>query len=134
MVTKRFENMNDGKFGTGIDIIEVERIDRLIEKFGDKFLQRLFTRAEIEYCRSKKNRGQHFAARFAAKEAVVKATSPWVNLQYRQVEVLREKGGSPVIKVHGDTGLREDRLAVSMTHTHNFAAATAIYDPSGSRD
>lgn len=121
--------MIDGKFGTGIDIIEVERIDRLIEKFGDRFLHRLFTADEINYCLSKKNSSQHFAARFAAKEAVVKATSPWASLQYRQVEILREHGGRPEIKVHGNTGLIEARLAVSMTHTHSFAVASAIYDP-----
>lgn len=126
--------VHDGKFGTGIDIIEVERIDRLIEKFGDRFLQRLFTDAEIKYCLSKKNSCQHFAARFATKEAVVKATSSWASLHYRQVEILRESGGSPIIKVHGDTDLKEDRLAVSMTHTHNFAVALAIYDPEGSPD
>lgn len=123
--------MHNGKFGTGIDIIEVERIDRLIEKFGDRFLNRVFTSAEIDYCQSKKHSGQHFAARFAAKEAVVKAMSRWVGLQYRQVEVLREQGGCPSVKLHGNTGLSEERLALSMTHTHNFAVASAIYDPSG---
>ena len=67
---------------TGTDIIEVNRIEESIEKFGDKFLKEIFTNNEIEYCESKKNKYQHYAARFAAKEAVFKAISELLDAKY----------------------------------------------------
>ena len=89
--------------GTGIDIAEVPRIAESIERFGDRFLQRVFTQEEIRYCDSKVNRAERYAARFAAKEAAMKALGTGWNhgVRWRDVEVYREPGHRPTIKLHG---------------------------------
>src|SRR5215469_221381 len=89
--------------GTGIDIAEVPRIADSIEKFGDRFLNRVFTDGERAYCDSKANRHERYAARFAAKEAAMKAIGTGWNhgVRWRDIEVARKPGGRPTLLLHG---------------------------------
>src|SRR4051794_20509900 len=88
--------------GTGVDITEVPRIQSSIERFGPRFLQRVFTDAEIKYCDSKVNRAERYAARFAAKESALKAIGTGLRhgISWHDVEVRRLPGGRPTITFH----------------------------------
>src|ERR1035437_10823341 len=92
--------------GTGIDIAEVDRIKATIERFGRRFLERVFTPDEIRYCESKANKAERYAARFAAKEAAMKAIGTgWSRgVTWRDIEVRRLPGGRPTIVFHGKAG------------------------------
>lgn len=121
--------------GTGIDIAEVPRIRQAIERFGDRFLHRIFTEAEIRYCQSKANRIERFAARFAAKEAAMKALGTGWNhgVRWRDCEVLRMPGGRPTMKFHGRAAEFASRLKVtntslSLSHTAEQAFAQVILE------
>jgi holo-[acyl-carrier protein] synthase len=116
-------------YSVGIDIVENDRIERAIDRHGDKILKRLFSEEEIEYCRKKKLYGHHFAARFAAKEAVVKAATPVCRLHYRQIEVRRAESGMPSVRIHGCDELtgREFRLSISHSVHHSVAMALMVY-------
>ena len=119
--------------GTGIDIVEIHRMRDAITKWGDSFLTKIFTPLEIEYSNSRRFSWQHFAARFAAKEAVVKAFGEpnKYPIRWTDIEVLNDKEGKPVIKFHS-TALRVKRkksvgnVLVSMSHSKNYAIANAI--------
>src|SRR6202161_4259940 len=89
--------------GTGIDIAEVPRIAQALARHGDRFLHRVFTEGEIRYCDSKANRAERYAARFAAKEAGMKALGTgWSHgVRWRDIEVVRAKGQRPTIQFHG---------------------------------
>lgn len=119
------------KLRVGIDAVAVERLRRLVEG-GDKRQERLFTAGEIEYCRGKRRRYEHLAARFAAKEAVLKAFGTGISqrMRWTDVEVVNEQSGRPRIVLGGAVaafaerhGLRD--LDVSLTHTEGFAFAQA---------
>ena len=121
--------------GTGIDLVEVKRIAASIERFGDRFLQRVFTEAEIRYCRSKINANERFAARFAAKEAGMKALGTgWRGgVAWREVEVGREASGKPTLLFRGRAAehaarLRMTRASLSITHTQEHAVAQVILE------
>ena len=121
--------------GTGIDICEVPRIAQSIARFGDRFLQRVFTESEIRYCESKANRVERFAARFAAKEAAMKALGTGWNhgVRWRDIEVCRQPGGRPTIMFHGKAGEFFSRLgaahvALSLSHTSEQAIAQVILE------
>ena len=88
--------------GTGIDITEVERVRQTIERFGRRFIERVFTEEEIRYCESKANKAERYAARFAAKEAGMKAIGTGWNrgVAWRDVEVRRSPGSRPMITFH----------------------------------
>ena len=90
-------------FGTGLDIIEIERIKNSIEKYSPKFEQRVFTSSEISYCQTKGNPAKHFAARFAVKEAVSKCLGTGITglLGFKDMEVINEETGKPVLKMIG---------------------------------
>src|ERR1700738_1986312 len=100
--------------GTGIDIAEVPRIARTIARPGDRFLRRVFTEGEIRYCDSKANRIERYAARFAAKEAGMKALGTGWNhgVRWRDCEVVRMPGGRPNISFHGRAAEFAARLGV----------------------
>ena len=89
--------------GTGVDIAEVPRIAQAIARYGERFLRRIYTQAEMRYCDSKANRVERYAARFAAKEAAMKALGTGWNHGVRWVdcEVTRQPGGRPTMKFHG---------------------------------
>ena len=117
--------------GLGIDIIEIERIKDSIEKYGDRFLDKIYTTNEIKYCSKKINKYQHLAARFAAKEAVYKAVaSGWEEgISWQDIEVYNDPNGQPGIKPSGklETFLSTDkRLKISMSHSDNYVTCVAI--------
>jgi holo-[acyl-carrier protein] synthase len=122
--------------GTGIDITEVARIASSIERFGDRFLNRVYTPKEIAYCQSRKRgANQSFAARFAAKEAAMKAIGTGLRrgVTWHDVEVSREPGGRPTIIFHGKAKefaakLGMKRAALSLTHTKDEAMAQVILE------
>ncbi len=126
--------------GTGIDITEVPRIAASIERFGRRFLERVFTADEIRYCESKANKAERYAARFAAKEAGMKAIGTgWRRgVTWQDVEVRRLPGGRPTLEFHGQAGeffrnLRAVRAHLSLTHTKEFAMAQVILESEGSK-
>jgi len=121
--------------GTGIDITEVPRIRESIERFGNRFLNRVFTEGEIRYCDSKANRFERYAARFAAKEAGMKALGTGWNfgVRWRDVEVSRKPGGRPTLLFHGKAAefaakLGAVNVALSLTHTPHEAMAQVILE------
>ncbi|HEY4416587.1 MAG TPA: holo-ACP synthase [Verrucomicrobiae bacterium] len=121
--------------GTGIDIIEVARIASSFEKFGDRFVNRILLPDEIAYCVSHRKPAAFLAVRFAAKEAISKAfgTGIGASLGWLDMEIKRKESGEPFVVLHnkGKT-LFESRgarqLLVSLSHTENYAAATAILE------
>jgi holo-[acyl-carrier protein] synthase len=121
--------------GTGIDIAEVPRIRQSIERFGERFLKRIYTAGEMRYCDSKANRVERYAARFAAKEAAMKALGTgWSHgVRWRDCEVVRMPGGRPSITFHGKAGEIASRLgvknaALSLSHTAEQAIAQVILE------
>ena len=121
--------------GTGIDIVEVARIAAAVERFGDRFLNRVFTPGEIRYCRSKQNAMERFAARFAAKEAGFKAIGTgWRHgVTWKDIEVGREPGGRPTVCYSGKaaefaTKLGVRRASLSLSHTAEQAIAQVILE------
>jgi holo-[acyl-carrier protein] synthase len=121
--------------GTGIDIIEVERIAASYEKFGERFLNRILVEGEVQYCLSHKRPGPFLAARFAAKEAVSKAfgTGIGAQLSWQDIEVKRKESGEPYVVMHGKgAGLMKERGArvvhLTISHTEKHATAMAILE------
>src|SRR6266545_1291398 len=121
--------------GTGIDISEVPRIAESIAKFGDRFLHRIFTEEERRYCDSKANRIERYAARFAAKEAAMKAIGTgWRHgVTWQDIEVRRAPGGRPVLAFSGRAGeffrqLGAVRSHLSLTHTAEVAMAHVVLE------
>ena len=121
--------------GTGIDIAEVPRIAESIERFGERFLRRIFTDEEIRYCDSKANRGERYAARFAAKEAAMKALGTGWNrgVRWRDIEVSRPPGGRPTIQFYGVAAefaakLGTKNVSLSLSHTPEHAIANVILE------
>jgi holo-[acyl-carrier protein] synthase len=113
----------------GVDIIEISRIAASVERFGDRFLQRIYTANEIAYCRG---RAPQLAARFAAKEAVMKALGTGTRgVGWQEVEVTRKRTGEPGIELHGRAIERAkklgiDRLALSISHSRDYAVASVV--------
>ena len=118
--------------GLGLDATEIDRIATTIERYGDRFLQRVFTDGEIAYCARRRVPAIHFAGRFAAKEAGMKAlgTGHSQNVLWRDVEVIRH-GGPPQLKFHGGAARRFAALdartsLLSITHTEALAFAQVL--------
>src|ERR1700679_4362347 len=101
--------------GTGVDLIEIERIALSIERYGDRFLRRIYTDHEIAYCSRKRGSAESFAARFAAKEAAAKALGTGISqgVTWLEIEVVRERGGRPTLKLYGRASQFADRLGVA---------------------
>src|SRR5262250_2317073 len=121
--------------GTGIDIAEVPRIREALDRYGERFLKRVFTEGEIQYCESKANRVERYAARFAAKEAGMKAIGTGWNhgVRWRDLEVSRKPGGRPTLLLHGKAEefaakLGGSHVALSLTHTAEQAMAQVILE------
>lgn len=116
------------KIKTGIDIIEVSRIKKAIDSSNDEFLNRVFTEKEIEYCMQKKaNMYEHFAARFAAKEATLKALSDLLECKYdltwKQIEVINNESGKPILLLHKKIDNIES-IDISLSHIKEYAVAS----------
>lgn len=119
--------------GIGTDIIECDRIADMIEKHGDLFIDRVFTPAEIEYCSPRKAANQHYAGRWAAKEAVLKAMGTgWSKgIHWTDIEVLNEMGGKPKIRLGGVARekceqMRVSEMLISISHCRSYATAYAL--------
>lgn len=108
--------------GIGVDIVEVDRIKAVYEKFGDKFLNRLFTEREIKYSFLSSNPFPHLSARFAAKEAVIKALKKTNGLKFTDIEVLNNEEGIPNLIVKG---IRK-KFFVSLSHEKKYAVAFVV--------
>lgn len=121
--------------GTGVDITEVPRIAAAIQRFGERFIRRIFTDNEIRYCESKQNKAERYAARFAAKEAALKAIGTgWRRgVAWTDVEVTRQPGGRPTLAFHNVAGQFAAQLGVkhahvSLSHTVEHAIAHVILE------
>ncbi len=121
--------------GSGIDLAEIDRIQRSLDRFGARFLARVYTSAEQAYCMRKRRSAESFAARFAAKEAAAKALGTGISrgVSWREIEVERLPGGRPTLRFHGRAAQRAAnmgvvRSALSLTHTANFAMASVILE------
>lgn len=113
----------------GVDIIEIERIERVLERFGKRFLGRVYTPLEAAFCRE---RVSELAARFAAKEAVMKALGTGARgVAWREIEVLPNHRGKPLVYLHGRAEKRAERIGleeidISMSHSREFAVAFVV--------
>lgn len=121
------------KLFTGIDIIEVARVKNNIEDFGDKFLNKIYTKEEIEYCESKSiNKYQSYAGRFAAKEAVFKAISPLLDNKYhinwKDIEIVNDKNGRPLVNLYNNEifNLQNIKIDISISHIKDTAVANVV--------
>ena len=121
--------------GTGIDIVEVPRIAQSVDRFGERFLTRIFTPSEIRYCESKANSVERFAARFAAKEAAMKAIGTGMRggVRWQDFEVGREPSGRPTMLLHGRAAqvaaaLGAHRTHLSVSHTEQYAVAYVLLE------
>ena len=117
----------------GTDIIEVARIEKLIKEKGDKFLNRIYTKNEIDYCESKGlNKYQHYAGRFAAKEAVFKVlngeTDSGTSLTFKNIEILNKNDGAPYVNILDNIMIDcfDRNVEVSISHIKKYATATAV--------
>lgn len=122
-------------FGIGVDIVDISRIAALREKHGDRLHRIVFTRAEIDFCLSRANADECLAARFAAKEAVMKALGTgWAEgVAFTGIEVVREECGKPGIRLHGSTAdkartLGAGRIHLSLSHSQINAIAQVIIE------
>ncbi len=121
--------------GIGTDLIEIARVERSIARYGDRFLDRVFTPREVQYCRRKKSSAESFAARFAAKEAGAKALGTGISrgVSWLELEVLREPGGRPTLALSGRAAERARelgvaRIALSLTHSRDTAMAMVVME------
>jgi holo-[acyl-carrier protein] synthase len=121
--------------GTGVDLAEVDRIRQAIERYGRRFLERVFTPAEIAYVERKANRFQRYAARFAAKEAGMKAIGTgWrAGVRWQDFEVANLPSGKPTLRLHGQAGrvaqgLGVKSISLSLTHTASVGMALVILE------
>lgn len=115
----------------GIDIVEVARIESTHKRYGEKFLQRVLTDAEIAYCFSKARPFESVAARFACKEAIAKALGSGISKDFgwHSVEITNDALGKPLVTLRGDVGdLSEKRIQLSLSHTHHYAVAVALIE------
>ena len=119
------------KITCGIDIIEIERIKDSIENTNNKFIDRVYTKNEIEYCESKKaQKYQHYAARFAAKEAVFKALSERIEDKYsicwKDIEIINNSQGKPYVNLVSNYDKEIEQIDLSMSHCKEYAVANVV--------
>ncbi len=126
--------------GIGIDLVDIPRMRAVIERWQERFLRRVFTEGEIEYCRARRDPVPHFAARFAAKEAALKAlgTGLRFGVRWRELEVRRRRGEAPALVLTGRARqlarARGGRLLVTLTHDGDYAMAQAVLVDDGVPD
>ena len=110
--------------GTGIDIIEIDRIQKAIDRWGDDFLNHIFNREEIQYAQKRKFPTQHLAARLAAKEAVLKAFGDNAHISWKDIKIVNDKNGKPICTFRDKKF--KDHILISISHTKNYAVASAL--------
>ncbi|MGC8595660.1 MAG: holo-ACP synthase [Candidatus Kryptoniota bacterium] len=118
--------------GIGVDIVEVSRIKQSIEKYGPAFMDKIFTEEEKSYCSSKPNPYQHYAARFAAKEAFSKATATGWNSEFswQEVQVANEESGKPFLKLSGKAAenFGKRKMFLSLSHSGDYVVAMVLLE------
>lgn len=119
------------KINCGTDIIEVERIKKAIENLGNKFLEEVYTQKEMEYCESKNvMKYEHYAVRFAGKEAVYKAVSKFLEskyaLKWQDIEILNDTNGRPYVILNKDIIKENIEISISLSHIKDYAIANCI--------
>ena len=122
--------------GIGVDIVEISRLERAIQEHGDRFINRLFTRREIEYCELVARKAERYATRFAAKEAARKAigaATPVLALSWQDVEIISSTEGAPQLQFHGRAAeivneLKITRAHVSLSHAQEQAVAFVVLE------
>jgi holo-[acyl-carrier protein] synthase len=120
-------------YGIGIDIVKIERMEKVVKKWGEKFLTRVFTEGEISYCYKKKIPYLSLSVRFAAKEAFIKAIGSGIPLSFSDIEVLNSDRGKPFLKVSGKL---EDffeknqikKVHLSLSHEHEYGVAVVVLE------
>ena len=119
--------------GMGTDIVEIVRIGKMIERHGELFLNRVYTEEEIRYCQRRKQSYEHFAGRWAAKEAVMKTLGTGFirGISWQDIEVASQESGRPAVRLHGGARERARNLdiaeiLISISHCRAYATATAI--------
>jgi holo-[acyl-carrier protein] synthase len=114
--------------GLGIDIIEVSRIKGIMEKYGDKFFQRILTENEIAYCKKFTNPEVHFAGRFASKEAYSKAIGTGISKDFgwKDIEILNDERGKPYINHTRETEFSGFKFEISISHTKDYGCAVVV--------
>ena len=125
--------MSEQVIGTGVDLVENERIRALLERWGESFRDRVYLPSEQAYCEEKASPWLYYAGRFAVKEAVSKAFGTGIGpaLSWRDIEVVRDAAGAPSVRL-GERGLTlarskgVTRVLISLSHTRNFAVAHAL--------
>ncbi|MHC4518474.1 MAG: holo-ACP synthase [Planctomycetota bacterium] len=117
----------------GIDLVDFPRIEQMIERHGDRFVNRVFTAAEQAYARANRNTIEKYAGRFAAKEAILKLVGTgWRGkIKWTDIEVINDSVGRPEVNLSGEVkriaeGLHIKQISISITHTANFAIASAV--------
>ena len=121
--------------GSGIDLVEISRIQQSVQRFGQRFLNRVYTPAEQAYCLRKRNSAESLAARFAAKEAGAKALGTGIShgVSWLEIEVVREPTGRPTIRFHGRAAeiakaMGVSHVALSITHTTTLSMASVVVE------
>jgi holo-[acyl-carrier protein] synthase len=121
--------------GSGIDLMEIARIEQSVSRYGQRFLNRVYTPEEQAYCLRKRKAAESLAARFAAKEAGAKALGTGISqgVNWLEIEVIREPGGRPALRFHGRAAERAGRMgaahaALSLTHTDQLAMASVVLE------
>ena len=121
--------------GSGIDVVEIGRIQHSMDRYGQRFLDRIFLGGEQAYCLRKRKSAESFAARFAAKEAAAKALGTGIShgVSWLEIEVVREITGKPTLRFHGRAAQIANRLgvtrsAISITHTSELAVASVVLE------
>jgi holo-[acyl-carrier protein] synthase len=121
--------------GSGLDMVEIRRIQHSMDRYGRRFLDRVFTGEEQAYCLRKRNSAESFAARFAAKEAGAKALGTGISfgVSWLEIEVVRKPGGRPDLRFRGRAAQIASRIgcaraALSLTHTAELAAASVVLE------
>lgn len=129
-MSKKINSQNE-VIGIGIDILEVDRIEKIINKKGESFLNRIFTDTEINYCKSKKRSFESFAVRFSAKEAFIKAIESDQNIAYKDIEVKNKNNKKPFVKLYGkakevakEKNINE--ILISLSHERHYVVANII--------
>ncbi|MCL4109889.1 UNVERIFIED_CONTAM: hypothetical protein GTU68_003257 [Idotea baltica] len=119
--------------GLGTDIVEIDRIGKMVERHGENFLNRIYTDGEVKYCQRRKESNQHLAGRWAVKEAVMKVLGTGFirGIHWRDIEVTSQQSGKPVLVLHGGARDRADQIGIgqvliSISHCRAYATATAI--------
>jgi len=125
--------------GIGVDIVEISRLERAIEEYGDRFVNRVFTQQEIDYCERVARKAERYATRFAAKEAARKAigaATPVVALSWHDVEIISSTEGAPQLQFHGRAAEIVEKLEiirshVSLSHAQDYAVAFVVLEVYG---